>query len=722
MDPDENFFSLLHSTAEALTDENLTSMRYLCKDVVSFHKHFDTAFIYLQHLQAQGWINVTDMTFLAEILYRINRHDLLKRLPGVKNRKDYEVNFLSSNESGQNFTAFRVACFLLTEELSSSEFLVLKNFCIGKLSTRNFQRSNDIYTLMVYLEEEDVMSEGNLEFFLSSLRHLDNQTPFINFDCLSQGDHSFLYPRKQEYQPPQRSFGYRPYQSLPNFTSHTFVPPTAQYEYQQPLVYHASFNNMERSYRTNSYESQRFSLPSATSGTTPSQISTDGTYHRVPNPKYTHSIVSDSKTFSEQQEHPSKNGESFQDPQNHKHFWTDAHTESNPKQLVQMESYPKHVTITENSSEDVYTDETHENETQLKHPFSSSSYTETYWSDIGNPPCMPSYTSGTSHAVDSEILHSVHPSHVSNEDYHENSHPHTCPTPDYSETVENNRCDIDPPSLCKDFKARGTIDHYPMDSNPVGKCVIVNNASFQGSVNMPEAQRRLNLRGHNYPVPNIGLKNRIGSEQDVKKISGLFKSFGFQTSVYEDLDSRKMEYLLESVAREDHSRHDCFVLIIMSHGALGSIYGVDGMPVRCAEIKSMFKPGKCPSLLNKPKIFFFQACQGEQSMDGHAAPVADVDDIETDGHVEHATTSTPSEADFLICYSTVPGYISYRSRKTGSFFINLVADNLLKLHRSEDVLSIMTNVNAELAKHSLNQTGMPVSTLRKKVFFKLHKK
>ena len=65
-------------------------------------------------------------------------------------------------------------------------------------------------------------------------------------------------------------------------------------------------------------------------------------------------------------------------------------------------------------------------------------------------------------------------------------------------------------------------------------------------------------------------------------------------------------------AKRNHDEYDCFVLIILSHGFNGGIYGVDGDPVHLDKVTMLFKPDNCRSLANKPKIFFVQACQGKK--------------------------------------------------------------------------------------------------------------
>jgi len=42
--------------------------------------------------------------------------------------------------------------------------------------------------------------------------------------------------------------------------------------------------------------------------------------------------------------------------------------------------------------------------------------------------------------------------------------------------------------------------------------------------------------------------------------------------------------------------------------------------------------------------------------------------------------SIPSERDFLLSYSTVPGYVSYRSRTKGSWYIGSLVKKIRELH------------------------------------------
>src|SRR5690349_3057635 len=57
----------------------------------------------------------------------------------------------------------------------------------------------------------------------------------------------------------------------------------------------------------------------------------------------------------------------------------------------------------------------------------------------------------------------------------------------------------------------------------------------------------------------------------------------------------------------DHSKYDCFVCCIMSHGGEGDVIAAyDDTYAFRHEIRDKFTTDKCPSLAGKPKIFIIQ--------------------------------------------------------------------------------------------------------------------
>jgi len=61
-----------------------------------------------------------------------------------------------------------------------------------------------------------------------------------------------------------------------------------------------------------------------------------------------------------------------------------------------------------------------------------------------------------------------------------------------------------------------------------------------------------------------------------------------------------------------------------------------------------------------------------------AASRDDSNDIEMDCPLVTEIETLPNEADFLLAMSTVPGYVSYRSKSDGTWFIRSLVQMLEK--------------------------------------------
>ena len=163
--------------------------------------------------------------------------------------------------------------------------------------------------------------------------------------------------------------------------------------------------------------------------------------------------------------------------------------------------------------------------------------------------------------------------------------------------------------------------------------------------------------------------HRDGAEHDEKCLKQLFDEIGFAASIRKNLSREEIYKMSKDTAACDHSKFDTFVFIIMSHGGVGdSVCGVDGRSASIQEIMSEFKAINCPTLRNKPKLFFMQCCRGSTAEFISPAISCHVDRLVTDSTL--ARSACPQEADFLLAFASAPGYVSYRYPK-GSVFIQV---------------------------------------------------
>jgi hypothetical protein len=86
--------------------------------------------------------------------------------------------------------------------------------------------------------------------------------------------------------------------------------------------------------------------------------------------------------------------------------------------------------------------------------------------------------------------------------------------------------------------------------------------------------------------------------------------------VKENMRGEAMDSILKEYAKKNHTQMDCFVCCILSHGDKDEVICCDEECVTIETMTSYFQASCCPSLAGKPKLLFFQACQGSDHMGG----------------------------------------------------------------------------------------------------------
>lgn len=131
---------------------------------------------------------------------------------------------------------------------------------------------------------------------------------------------------------------------------------------------------------------------------------------------------------------------------------------------------------------------------------------------------------------------------------------------------------------------------YKMDRSTRGIAVIINNKNFLRSSGMDR-----------YP--------RNGTDVDRDCLVKLFKMLKFDVKIYNDRTRAEIRTITKEMATLNHSNYDAFIFSILTHGEEGVIYGTDGT-ISIRDLTAEFKYST--SLAGKPKLFFFQACQGKK--------------------------------------------------------------------------------------------------------------
>ncbi|XP_008579873.1 PREDICTED: caspase-8 [Galeopterus variegatus] len=254
---------------------------------------------------------------------------------------------------------------------------------------------------------------------------------------------------------------------------------------------------------------------------------------------------------------------------------------------------------------------------------------------------------------------------------------------------------------------------YRMKSKPRGYCLIFNNYDFsRARKDVPKLHR---------------IKDRNGTHLDAEALGKTFNELHFEIVDYRDCTAKEICEFLKSYQSMDHSNKDCFICCILSHGDKGIVYGTDGQEASIYELTSYFTGSKCPSLAGKPKVFFIQACQGDNYQKGIAV---ETDSEQKEAYLEMDSSSQnryiPDEADFLLGMATVNNCVSYRNPVEGTWYIQSLCQSLReRCPRGDDILTILTEVNYDVSskddkKNMGKQMPQPTFTLRKKLVFPLN--
>ena len=281
-----------------------------------------------------------------------------------------------------------------------------------------------------------------------------------------------------------------------------------------------------------------------------------------------------------------------------------------------------------------------------------------------------------------------------------------------------------PPPPAEEVDAPTIKTAYKMESKPRGVAIIINNRNF-----------------------TCGMKDRDGTNRDAESLSKLFPYLGFCTKRYDNLKGKDMRAKLEVVGKLDHSACDCLIIAILTHGIEGKLYSTDGDLIPVEEVTKYFDGNHCPSLIGKPKVFIFQACRGGtfdygveyEATDGSEGSPSEAEVKElAEKQIEHIVAKVldeeevdagykqalPTEADFLLAYATVPGYVSWRNSEYGSWFIKAFVDVMYEQAKTEHLMDMLVEVNRRVAEDFKSTVGKnkqipaPSCLLTRKLYFR----
>ncbi|XP_068591487.1 caspase-2 isoform X2 [Cebidichthys violaceus] len=248
-----------------------------------------------------------------------------------------------------------------------------------------------------------------------------------------------------------------------------------------------------------------------------------------------------------------------------------------------------------------------------------------------------------------------------------------------------------------DFYLSHCQQSYRMNSSPRGFALVISNVTFD-------------------PCAAPDLDPRKGGEVDDEVLRKVFTELDYLVTVHRDLTAQGMRTCIENFCRRpDHRTVDSCVVCLLSHGVEGAIYGTDGQLLQLDWVFESFDNARCPLLQNKPKMFFIQACRGEEmdcgveQIDGPArtcSPSCEQRDAGREGQGDansrqrgdmgRPRIKLPQRSDMICGFASLKGTAAMRNTKRGSWFIQEL-NTTLRLHaRDTHLADIMVQVNGHI--------------------------
>nr|XP_015805662.2 caspase-2 isoform X2 [Nothobranchius furzeri] len=252
-----------------------------------------------------------------------------------------------------------------------------------------------------------------------------------------------------------------------------------------------------------------------------------------------------------------------------------------------------------------------------------------------------------------------------------------------------------------DFYFSRRQQSYSMTSSPRGLALIISNVTFDSRT-------------------AVDLDRRKGGEVDEEVLRKVFTELDYIASVHRDLTAQEMRECMEAFCRKpEHRTLSSCVVCLLSHGVEGAVYGTDGQLLQLDWVFEAFDNARCPLLQNKPKMFFIQACRGEEldcgveQIDGPGRTLSpsceqrdagreeagDADSTQI-GDMRRPRIKLPQRSDMICGFASLKGQrictAAMRNTKRGSWFIQEL-NAALRLHSKDTHLAdILVQVNRRI--------------------------
>ncbi|XP_067207237.1 caspase-1-like isoform X2 [Linepithema humile] len=238
-------------------------------------------------------------------------------------------------------------------------------------------------------------------------------------------------------------------------------------------------------------------------------------------------------------------------------------------------------------------------------------------------------------------------------------------------------------------------DCYNMSHKNRGKCVIFNHEVFE--------------------ITNFD--NREGTAMDAKRLEKSFTRLGFEVKIHNDFTFNEIMNEIENLSEYDHTDNDCLCIIVLTHGLHQDLISAKDSIYNSDKIWKSFTANKCKTLAGKPKLFFFQACRGEQLDSGVVLSTrvqTRSNSVVLTGTDSVSSYKIPTHADFLLAHSSVQGFYTWRNPEEGTWYVQCLCDVLDKHGTEYELMNLLTMTARKVAINFASYNPNEISLHEKK--------
>uniref|UniRef100_A0A8D0L4V7 Caspase-2 n=1 Tax=Sphenodon punctatus TaxID=8508 RepID=A0A8D0L4V7_SPHPU len=220
---------------------------------------------------------------------------------------------------------------------------------------------------------------------------------------------------------------------------------------------------------------------------------------------------------------------------------------------------------------------------------------------------------------------------------------------------------------------------YKLTSRPRGLALVLSNVHFNGEKD---------------------LDFRSGGDVDHAALEMLFEHLEYKVTILSDLTAQEMQEALQRFSQlPAHQNLDSCLVSLLSHGVEGGIYGVDGKLLQLQEVFRLFDNANSPSLQNNPKMFFIQACRGDETdrgvdqRDGKERSDSPGYEESDANKEENSKLRLPTCSDMICGYACLKGTAAMRNTKRGSWYIEALTSVFAEDSQNMHVADMLVKVN-----------------------------